>query len=255
MRTAIAFSLLSLFQLKNKTLRAAWQIAGKEAPASLADALALMRHILTLQAVFYQINGRHADTEEAISLIIKHRTHWKVSEARKGWMKIIQLRDEVIPGWRLDMASGPSAATLEKFNSGFRVILTNIASGISLISDDDAVIYASREPQPAAATLPSAREANGAAERISNLRPSMTWGRIKDFFALRSVLLFPHGNIMGVEGAKRKNYSRSGIMSMKLRDQAANAQGSGGARAGRTPNGGHPGVCVWNCQVEYCRLN
>ncbi len=28
-------------------------------------------------------------------------------------------------------------------------------------------------------------------------------------------------------------------------------QGSGGARAGRTPNGGDTGFDVWNCQVKY----
>lgn len=128
-------------------------------PADYDLALALVRHINSSEMYFFLKDHHHVKSDEALKYVLTHKT--KPGSLDEALMKQIQVSDEPIAGWHLDLALTNTVDPKGEFPTGYRLILKGPRS--SLISDETGVIYATPITNlPAASELPSASQAPGA---------------------------------------------------------------------------------------------
>src|SRR5436309_1890965 len=148
---------LAFLNLKNVTLRLAWQAAGKQLPVDIEEVFSFTRQANTFAIAWYVEHGRHATRDEVFGKMVEHREHFKPG----SWMSHLNpFSDEIFTGWFLDYANVTRGYPrrindADEVNDGYRLIVRG--ESYCIITDESGVIYQAHTPKqvPTAATLDS----------------------------------------------------------------------------------------------------
>ncbi len=161
-KTGFFACLAFLGGFKNSTLKTLWQVAGKTVPASFDQAIAFTRMFMGIEIWFYGQANRHTNSDAVITTMIAHREHFKgLSEEGKAWMRMVKLQEEVLPGWKIDFAL---AKPIGPYTDGYRMVLSSTDGKLSILTDDDGVIYVTTQKPPRAELITGVRYVPGAQE-------------------------------------------------------------------------------------------
>lgn len=148
-----------LLNVRNSTVQASGQLAGKDNPISVEEAVAFVRQFNTYQAVHYGEHGKHADLLSALVAVREKDEH--IRKRTKWGGQLNPYSAAVFPGWTLDYATtGESKLAKDEegkpLATGYRLVLRG--PEYTVISDETVVIYKAKTPPlaPAASDLRSA---------------------------------------------------------------------------------------------------